>query len=101
MPGLTAIQTLAQFRLLLFLVLSIVLFQIHSLVQARDLLAVAVEHESLAAEEFADAPLGRLAPSRVINFRVDVGVKAVLLGLHRVPSGRRLLLHKAELDDRL
>src|SRR5581483_7817764 len=69
---------------------SVKFFQIHAFVQACDLIAVAVEHQSFAPEKLADAPLGGLAPARVIDLGIDVGVKAVLLGLHGVPRGFRL-----------
>jgi hypothetical protein len=47
--------------------------EIESRVEARDLLAVAVEHEGLAAARLADPLLGRLAPARVVMARIDVG----------------------------
>src|SRR5262245_4578825 len=41
---------------------SIELSEIHARVERRDLIAVAVEHERVAAAELADASLGGLAP---------------------------------------
>ena len=43
------------------------LAQIHFRVQVLDLLGVAVEQLRRAAAEFAEAPLGRLAPARMID----------------------------------
>ena len=57
----------------------VILLQIHSTVKIRDLFTVAVEHQGLAPEEFTDAPLRRLAPARVIDFRIHIGVKTVFL----------------------
>src|ERR1044072_8856066 len=76
---------------------SVVFLQIHAFVQARDLLAVAIEHQGLAPEEFADAPLAGLTPTRVVDFRVDVRVKAVLLRLDHVARWFRLGFHETDL----
>src|SRR6476661_9664970 len=54
---------------------SVVLSQIHARVELGHLVAVAVEHQRLAPEELADAPLGRLGPPWVIDRRFDVGVE--------------------------
>ena len=48
--------------------------------RARDLLGVAVEGQRRAARELADAALGRLAPARVVDRGIHVGVEAVLVG---------------------
>src|SRR5436190_10377753 len=64
---------------------SVVLLQIQSGVKARDLIAVAVEHQRLPAEELADAPLGRLSPPRMIDVRVHVGIEPVLLWRRFLP----------------
>src|SRR5262245_15280791 len=74
---------------------SIELAQVHARVERGHLVGVAVEHERLAAAELADAPLGGLAPARVIDRRIDVGVEAVLARLGLVPGGIVLLAHKA------
>src|SRR6516225_12363779 len=69
--------------------ISVVGLQIHAVIEARNLLGVAVEEERGAAlgEEpaLSDPPLSRLAPTRMVNGRVDVGVKAVLAGVCQVP----------------
>src|SRR4051812_40005004 len=50
--------------------------EVHVGIERGDLLGVAVEHERVAAEELADAPLRRLAPARMIDRRIDVGIEA-------------------------
>src|SRR6185312_16658792 len=71
-----------------------VLPQIHAGVQLPDLGFVAVEHQRLAPlceqAALADAPLGRLAPARLIDVRVDVGIEPVLTGRRLVPGSHRL-----------
>src|ERR1051325_431688 len=73
--------------------------QVHALIQRRDLVAVAIKRKRFALQEFSDAPLGRLAPARVIDLGVDVGIEAVLRrsGLH--PGRGRRLLDEANLHD--
>src|SRR5262245_31842926 len=56
----------------------VVLLQVHARVESLDLFGVAVEHQRLALEEFADATLHRLTPSRVIDARVHVRVEPIL-----------------------
>ena len=48
-------------------------------IQLRDLFGIAIEHERLAALEFADAPLAGLGPARMIDLRVDIGVETVFV----------------------
>src|SRR4249920_4006512 len=67
-----------------------VLLQIDVVVEAGDLFAVAVEHQRLAHEELADAPFARLAPPRVVHFRVHVRVEAVLPRRRFLPAVDRL-----------
>src|SRR5439155_14240432 len=55
----------------------VILPEVQSSVEARDLIAVAVEHQRLAPEELADAPLGGLGPARMIDRRIHVRVEAV------------------------
>src|SRR5207245_6184290 len=81
--------------------LSVVLSEVHAGVQARDLVAVAVEHQRLAHQEFADAALGRLAPARMIDRRVHVRVEAVLVRRLFLPRVQGLLLDELHLHDRL
>src|SRR6476620_6986912 len=84
---------------------SIELLQVHAGIEAGDLISVAVEHEGRAAlhedAAFADAPFGGLAPARMIDRRVHVGIEAVLAWGLLVPSRRRLLLDQGHADDRL
>src|SRR5205809_250667 len=75
--------------------------KIHSGIEARDLIRVAVKRQRRAAAELADASFGRLAPSGVINGRVHVRVEAVLPGAGEAPGRRRLFLRQANSYDRL
>src|SRR5262245_18596707 len=77
----------------------IILLLIHSPVEVRDLFAVTVEHQSLSPEEFTDAPFRGLAPARMVDFRVHIGIETVFLRLHHIPRRRRLFLDEADLDD--
>src|SRR5690606_244974 len=80
---------------------SVVPSQIHSCVQRSDLFCVAVERQRRTLEEFADPALARLAPARVIDFRVHIGVEAVLARDRDVPRRCRLTLTEVDLHDRL
>src|SRR6267378_3881332 len=53
---------------------------IHSVVHAGDLIAVAVEHEGGAREDFAEAALLGLAPARMVDIGIDVGIETVFRG---------------------
>src|SRR4051794_17950356 len=79
---------------------SVVLLQVHARVQLPNLGLVAVEHQGLAllGEKaiLADAPLGRLAPTRVIDFRVHVGIKAVFVGSSLVPGSLGFAIGEAD-----
>src|SRR5215204_3488853 len=55
-----------------------VFLQVHARIQAGDLVGVAVEGQRGPPTEVADATLGGLAPARVVDGGVDVGVEAVL-----------------------
>src|SRR6266436_823982 len=57
-----------------------VFLQVHSVVHAGDLVAVTVEDDSGVREDFAEAALPGLAPTRMINIGIDVGVEAVFRG---------------------
>src|SRR5450830_1884228 len=78
--------------------------QIHAAIQPGDIV-VAIEHQrlALAREEavLTDAPLGGLRPARVVDIRIDVGIKTVFLRRVDAPGSFRLFLKKADLDDRL
>src|SRR5438105_7014010 len=80
--------------------MSVVLSKVHAGIQARDLIAVAVEHERLAHQELADAALGRLAPARMIDRRIHARVEAVLVRRLVLPRVQRLLLDELHLHDR-
>src|SRR4051794_3169571 len=80
---------------------SIVLPQVHAGIQRRDLFGVAIEGQRWPALGFADALLGRLAPARVIDLRVDVGVKAIFVGPVGAPRCLGLAIDQVDLDDRL
>src|SRR5207342_2956767 len=69
--------------------------------EARHLIAIAIEHQRLAAQELADAAFGRLAPARMVDRRVDVRIEAVFLRRRFLPGIERLLLREPDLDDRL
>src|ERR1022692_4218374 len=61
----------------------IVLQQIHSGVEAGDLVAVSVEHQRIsriAEEVFTQAQFTPLAMARTFSTRIHIGVKAVLRG---------------------
>src|SRR5215472_17646757 len=79
----------------------VVALQIHAGVERRDLVAVAVEHERLAASQLADTPLVGLAPARMAHFWIHVGVEAVLVGRGPVPRGLGLVLGEADAHDGL
>ena len=79
---------------------SIVLAQIHSRVKMRDFVRIAIEGQGWPAidvEEGAwQASLACLAPARVRNRRVYVGVEPVFTGLQLLPGIDRLSLGKAD-----
>src|SRR5579871_5086640 len=79
----------------------VILAKIHARVQSGHLIAVAVEFYGGSHGELGDAPLLGLAPARVIDFRVHVGIKSVLVRSGQVPGGRRLFLNQADFHDRL
>src|SRR5918999_3322789 len=76
----------------------IVFFQVHARVQTRHLLGITVEHQRLTLGEFADTPFAGLAPARVRDVRVDVGVEPVLVRSGPLPGADGLLLDEAHLD---
>src|ERR1035438_6665855 len=83
-----------------FFSMSVVFFEIHPVVQAGYLVAVAVEHQGWPFAEFAQAPLARLAPPRMVHLRIHVGIEPVFARIGHVPRGGRLAAHQADLDDR-
>src|ERR1041384_463886 len=78
---------------------SVVLLQIHPAIKLRDLISVAVEHQSVSKAEFADSPLARLTPSRMIYLRIDVRVETVFRWTRYVPRCRRLIFSHANLHN--
>src|SRR5574341_2281356 len=79
----------------------VILPQVHPSVQRCDLVGVSVEHQRLPPPKLPDAPLGRLAPPRMVNCRVHVGVEAVFSWRRFLPRGVGLLTHKPDPHDRL
>src|SRR5262245_38192644 len=75
--------------------------QIHPGIQRRDLVPVAVEHQSRLLEQLAERAPAGLTPAGMVDLGVHVGVEAVLIGCRDVPGVPGLLLDEAELDDRL
>src|SRR5690349_20517374 len=71
------------------------------LVDAGDVVGVAVEQERRAALAGADVLLARLAPARMRHLRIDVGPEAVLGALQRFPETLWPLVGEAEARDRL
>src|SRR5690606_1672573 len=76
---------------------SIVPAQVHPAVQRRDLICVAIEHQGGSLEEIANAPLARLAPARMIDLGIHVGVEAVLARQDAIPGRTRHLAGEADL----
>src|SRR6185436_18875480 len=75
--------------------------EVHSGIERRNLVAVAVEHQRLAPEELAEAALAALRPARMIDLRIDVRVEAVLRGLLLLPRVERLVFNERHPHDRL
>src|SRR5258708_35577430 len=71
----------------------VILLQIHPGVHACDLIAVAVEHQRISADDFAEAAFLGLAPERVIYFVLLVGIESVFGGGPADPSWYRLTYH--------
>src|SRR5215510_3170544 len=74
-------------------------------VEACHLLAVTIEHQRWPPlheqSAFANAAFGGLAPTRVVDGGIDVGIKAVLARILHVPGAGWLLLGEADSNDRL
>jgi len=75
--------------------------QVHAGVERSHLIRVAVEQQRLVHEDFAEAPFGGLAPARMIDVGIHVGIKAILIGSEAVPGGRRLGRLHFDFDDGL
>ena len=70
--------------------------QIHSVVHAGDLIAVAVEDHRGPREDFAKAALLGLAPTGMVDIGIDVGVEAVFLRRVAIPGSRRFFFLEAD-----
>ena len=78
--------------------------EIEPRVQAGDLIGVAVEHQCWCPrreQASAELSFARLAPARVIDFRIHVRVEPVLLRRRHVPARERPLVREMDADDRL
>src|SRR6267378_4208203 len=78
--------------------------QVEALVQARDLVGVAVKHQRRLArgeKAAANMPLRSLAPARVVHLRIYVRKETVLVRCRSRPGVDGLVLGEADLDDRL
>src|ERR1035437_1420328 len=80
---------------------SVVLAQIHPGIKAGDLIAVAVKHERLALEKFAQAAFAGLAPTGMVDRGIHIRIETVLARAGEIPSGGRLLLDELDLHDGL
>src|SRR5229473_2506265 len=71
----------------------VVLPQVHSVVQLRHLVAVPIEHLGrVISEQTGQTDFLRLAPPRMVDGWIHVGVEAVLVRLRPLPAVHRLLL---------
>ncbi len=73
--------------------------EVHAGVEGGDLIAIAIEHEGGALEEFAEAALAFLAPAGMIDIGIDVGIEAVLMGIGEIPGGVGLVFDEFDFDD--
>src|SRR5215469_13995011 len=70
-----------------------ILSQVHAVVEAGDLFAIAVEHLCRRIlEETGQTDFLRLAPARMVHFRIHIGVETVFMRVGNVPGGWRLVL---------
>src|SRR5262245_66488866 len=74
-------------------------------IKARHLIGVAIEHERrpplYEQAALTNAALGGLAPARVVDVGIDVGIKPVLARVLNVPGARGLFFGEADPNDRL
>src|SRR5260370_15757596 len=64
---------------------SVILLQIHAVVQAGYLIAITIKHERGALEDFTEAAFLGLGPARVVDRWIFVGVKTVFAGVEVHP----------------
>src|SRR5215472_3108635 len=76
-------------------------FVLHAVVEACDILSVAIEKERRSPLSGADDLLACLTPARVRHVWIDVRPEAILRGLQRLPQALRTLIGKGEAHDRL
>src|SRR6476659_8419629 len=76
-------------------------FVFQTFVEARDVVAIAVEKERGTPFASTDDFLGCLAPARMRHFRIDVGPEAVFGRLQRLPQTLRACVGKCKTHDRL
>src|SRR6266404_6732756 len=80
----------------------VILAKVHARVEAGDLVAVAIEQQSLVRlEKFREAAFASLAPARMVDFGIHVGVEAVLLRGIKIPRSGRLVFDEADFHQRL
>src|SRR5579859_731124 len=86
-----AIHTMVFMAMSLFWVtVSVVCLQVHAGVEFSDLVGIAVEHERVTLEEFADATLFSLAPAWMVLSGIYVGIETILKRTGAVPRCGRL-----------
>jgi hypothetical protein len=69
--------------------------QVHSRIERGDF-RVTVEHQCLALEQFAQPPLPRLTPARMIDCRIHVRIETILLRCQLIPGRFRLPLRELQ-----
>src|SRR5436305_13156145 len=75
------------------------LFVVETLVEARDIFAVAVEQQRRPPLAGADQLFARLAPARMRHLRIDVGPETVLRRLQVFPIALRPLVGERHAHD--
>src|SRR5215213_8323561 len=71
-----------------------VLHKVHTLIQMRHLLAIAIKQQRVPTTILTDSSFGGLAPARMRNVRIHVGIKTVFMWRLYVPRGGRLTGNK-------
>src|ERR1051326_6121853 len=72
--------------------------QVHSGVHRSNLLAVPVEHQRRSLEEIANPPLAGLAPPRMIDLWIYIGVETVLISSLYLPCIDRLFFGEIDVN---